>query len=63
MSCLQGDALADADAVRDHNVHWSGRGQIPFMRGCFSRSYLCFEEAEEFFRDQTGLREISYFKN
>ena len=52
-----------ADAVRDPQVAWNGREGIPFMRGGFSRGYWSLEEAEEFFRDETGLREISYFKH
>ena len=52
-----------ADAVRDRAIPWTGRGPIPFMRGSFSRGYWILEEAEEFFRDEAGLREISYFKH
>ena len=52
-----------AEAVRDRDVPWTSREPIPFMRGSFSKSYWILEQAEEFFRHETGLREISYFKN
>ena len=40
--------------VKDDNVKWTGRGKIPFAKGCESLSFLSPVEAENHYRHEAG---------